>query len=48
LQLEKYYSLAILSIVLLRALKAAIAITPYFIITINMSLEFRAVVYSLY
>jgi hypothetical protein len=44
LQSEKYYSLAILLIVLLRALKAAIAITPCSIITIDLSPEFGAVV----
>ena len=39
MQSEKYCSLAILSIVLLRASKAAVAIAPCFIMTIDLSLE---------
>ena len=42
-QSEKHYSLAMLSIVLLRASKAAIAITHCSIMTIDLSLEFGAV-----
>jgi hypothetical protein len=44
LQLEKYCSLAILSIVLLRTSKAAVAITPCSIIAIDLSPKFEAVV----
>ena len=40
---DKYYSLAMLSIVLLRTSKAAVAITPCSIMTIDLSLKFGAV-----
>jgi hypothetical protein len=48
LQLEKCYSLAIQVIVILEALKAVIAITPCFIITIDLSPKFGTLAWSFY
>ena len=47
LHLEKYYSLAIVSIIMLRASKAAVAIPSCSIMTFGLSLEFGAMVYEL-
>jgi hypothetical protein len=47
LHLEKYYSLAIVLIILLRASKAAVAIPSCSIMTFGLSLEFGAVAYEL-
>jgi hypothetical protein len=48
LQLEKYYISTILSIILIRASKLAIAITPCFIIIINFYLKFGTMAESFF